>query len=374
MFQAHLGHSKNSSGDAYKMKTYNTAVIGCGAIHTLHVQAINSVQNAHLYAVVDIDKDRADQHAEKYGCKSFVDYKEMLADENIDCVHICTPHFLHVPMAIDCLKAGKHVLMEKPLAISTHQAQQLEKICKNSDSMLGICFQNRYNDASVKTKEIISQGFAGKVLGARAFVTWHRNASYYASGQWRGKINTEGGGVLINQAIHTLDLVQWFTGKAVSVKGSVYTSLLEKYIEVEDTASASIIFDNGATAVFYATNCHVSDSPVLIEIECENAVLRIENDLTIRLKNTARSSDDLINLFGSSSETCTENTVAANNQIKHGEKACWGTGHERLISDFYKKISTGEKFPVDFYEALETVKIIEGIYVSSKTGKFVELN
>ena len=361
-------------GDVYKMKIYNSAIIGCGAIHTRHFQGIKNIQNAHLYAVVDINKDRSEQYAHEYGCKSFVDYKEMLADENVDCVHICTPHFLHVPMAIDCLKAGKHVLMEKPLAISIHQAQQLEKICKESSSILGICFQNRYNDTSLKTKDILSQGLLGKVLGARAIVTWHRNASYYNSAEWRGKINTEGGGVLINQAIHTLDLVQWFIGKAVRVKGSVFTSLLEKHIEVEDTASASIIFDNGATAVFYATNCHVSDSPVLIEIECENAVIRIEKDLSIRLKNTARSSDDLINLFGSSSETCTENTVASSNQIKHGEKACWGNGHERLISDFYKKISTGEKFPVDFYEALETVKIIEGIYVSSKIGKFVELN
>lgn len=355
------------------MKTYNAAIIGCGAIHALHVQAINSTENVSLYAVADIDKDKAMLYAQKYGCKAFVDYKEMLSDESIDCVHICTPHFLHVPMAIDCLKAGKHVLMEKPLAITVLQSKQLEQICNKTDKTFGVCFQNRYNDTSLKVKDIITQGLAGKVLGARAFVTWHRDASYYASGQWRGKTNTEGGGVLINQAIHTLDLVQWLIGKAIKVKGSIYKSLLEDFIEVEDTASASIIFENGASAVFYATNCHTSDSPVFIEIECENAIIRIENDLTLKFKNNVILPEDFLNSFDSSLQTSSESCGKTHNQIKQGEKVCWGTGHKRLISDFYEKISTGSKFPVDFYQALESIKIIEGIYNSSKTGKFIEL-
>lgn len=191
------------------MKKLNSAIIGCGSIHTVHAEALVSSAHANLYAVCDIDEARASNSAEKYNCRAFSDYHEMLNDSNIDVVHICTPHYLHAPMAIAAMKSGKHVLCEKPIATSTGDAEEMIRVSRETGKKLGICFQNRYNTTSQKIKDTLVSGKAGKILGAKAFVTWHRDKSYYDSGEWRGTWEKEGGGVLImgdgdNYSIHGL--------------------------------------------------------------------------------------------------------------------------------------------------------------------------
>ncbi len=332
------------------MKKYNAAIIGCGAISPIHANAIRGSSRANLYAVCDILPEKAGALAEKYGCKWFADYKELLMDTGVDVVHICTPHYLHRVMAIDAMKSGKHVLVEKPIATRSIHGEEMVNVSRETGMRLGACFQNRYNDTSVKIKQFLESGKAGRIIGARAFVTWHRDRNYYAGSDWRGKKATEGGGVLINQAIHTLDLLQWFLGDVERVKGNVDTRLLKDVIEVEDTAEATIIFKSGAVALFYATNCYAKDSPVEMEIICEKAVLKLSGGLTISCSDGTRE--------------YTEDT-----DLKTGGKPYWGCGHAALIEDYYDCLAEEKPFRVDGRQALPSLRIIEAVYDSSRTGK-----
>lgn len=333
---------------------FNAAIIGCGSIHALHADTIIKSPLAALSSVVDIDPVRAKTSSEKYSCNFSTDCNEVLEDGNIDVIHICTPHYLHADMAIAAMEHGKHVILEKPMAIKLSDAEKLIKISAATGKQLGICFQNRYNASSVRVKNFLTSGKGGKILGARAFVTWYRDEEYYTGSGWRGTWEQEGGGVLINQSIHTLDLLQWFMGDIHRIKGSVDTRTLKKVIEVEDTAEAAINFKNGATALFYATNCYCVNSPVMIEIVTENAVLRIEDGLTIKYNN-------------GDSESCPEVDKSS------GAKAYWGSSHMNLINDFYNRLAECAKFPLDGSEGIKALKMLHAIYSSNKSGEYVEL-
>lgn len=336
------------------MNPLNVGIIGCGAIHGLHCDAAAGSALARLALVADIDERKAERSAKKYGCKYCTDYRELLADPDIDVVHICTPHYLHARMAVEAMRAGKHVLTEKPIAIKLSDAREMCRVSAETGRQLGVCFQNRYNSTSLKLKELLASGRPGRVLGARAFVTWHRSAEYYKEGAaWKGTWEKEGGGVLINQAIHTLDLLRWFIGEADKIKGSADTRLLGDVIEVEDTAEASILFENGAVALFYATNCYAANSPVEIEIICEKAVLKLSGDLTVSCED---GSTELIRQVNAAT----------------GEKDYWGCSHSVLIGDFYSSLTAGKRFSIDGYEGLKALEMVRSIYSSSKSGAFVK--
>lgn len=336
------------------MKKLNSAIIGCGSIASMHEAAILSCHNANLYAVCDIDSSKTLEMKQKHRCQEFSQYQELLESDTIDVVHICTPHYLHAPMAIEAMKAGKHVLTEKPMAISVSDALEMVRVSKQTGRMLGVSFQNRFNNTSRRVKEILNTGKTGRVLGARAFITWHRGAEYYSRDKWRGKWETEGGGLLINQAIHTLDLLQWFMGDIDTIKASIDTRLLKNVIEVEDTAEATIKFKSGATAFFYATNGYPLDSVVMLEIVCEKAVIRMEGGVTIKYSN-----GDIEHIL--------------DDEKAKGEKAYWGCGHKTLVHDFYKKLLEGQHFELDGNEALKAIKIVNAMYVSHKIKDYVEV-
>jgi len=323
------------------MDLLKVAIVGCGSIYENHAKALNDYEGAELHTFCDIKVDRALDAVKKYGGSATSDFNEVVNDNEIDVVHICTPHYLHTPMAIEALKHGKHVLLEKPMAMNSEEAEKLIKVAEESDRHIGICFQNRYNDTNVKIKELLDSKETGAILGARAFVTWHREGKYYSESDWRGKWSTEGGGVLINQAIHTIDLLQWFLGDIESVSGNAATRKLGDLIEVEDTAEAYIKFKNGAGALFFGSNCYAINAPISIEIVCENATLRLEDELIIKWK------DGRV-------ETCYENKET-------GEKSYWGLGHSKLIKDFYNSIETGKQFAITPREGAIAIKIIDDI-------------
>jgi len=336
------------------MKKLNTAIIGCGAIFENHAGVVAGLDTSRLYAVCDIDKDKAEKAAQRFGCHCFTDYREMLDDENIDVVHICTPHYLHAPMAIDAMRRGKHVLTEKPMSVGVEQALEMISVSNETGRALGVCFQNRYNSTSLRIKEILLSGNAGRILGAKAIVTWNRKAPYYTGSSWRGSREKEGGGVLINQAIHTLDLIQWFMGEADSIKAHVDTRLLDGIIEVEDTADATITFKNGSSCVFFATNNYMADSPIEIEIICEKAVVSLKEKLTV---------------------TYSDGTVEQVSEIDtaSGDKAYWGCSHRHLIRDFHEKLQEGKEFQLTGEQGIKSIEIVEAIYRSSETGMRVSL-
>jgi predicted dehydrogenase len=261
------------------MDKLGAAVIGCGGIAQVHLSLLHAMPDADIRAVCDILPERARAARRVYGGAVFTDYREMLARPDIDVVHICTPHYLHAPMALDALAMGKRVLCEKPIASEVKDA--LAMIAAD-DGRLGVVFQNRYNPPSEMARAIIQEGVMGKLLALRGSVQWHREAPYYAESGWRGTWETEGGGVLINQAIHTIDLMLWLGGTPRSVAGAVSTDGLYDTIEVEDTAHFAVRFEDGKRGIFYATNLHVHDAPVELEMTMEKGALLIRGETLIQ--------------------------------------------------------------------------------------------
>ncbi len=329
-----------------------SAIVGCGGIAAVHGAVLHQNPDAEAVAYADIKKERAEAFAQKYGGSAYGSLEEMLEQESIDVLHICTPHYLHVPMAIKALKKGIHVLMEKPPAISHEQLKELQEAA--AGKRVGVCFQNRYNKDVQKALSLVRSGESGKILGARATVMWHRDAPYYTESGWRGAWATEGGGVLINQSIHTLDLLRYFLGNPTAVEGHVCNHHLKGVIEVEDTAEAYIQFGD-VNALFYATTAYVSDSPVMVELVCENMTLKMEDG---RLTCTPKGGESKTYTFE------TDNCLG---------KSYWGYGHQELIGDYYRCIRENRPFSVPAEDAAKTLELMLGIYESSKNGDVIAL-
>lgn len=324
-----------------------TAVIGIGEISKLHLNALKEA-GQEIVALCDIVESKAQKAVEEFSlnAKVYANYKEMLSNEEIDVVHICTPHYLHAEMIIYAASKNINVLSEKPVAISLEQLAEIEKALKNSTTVLGVCQQNRYNDAVLFAKQRL-QGL--KVKSAYGSLIWCRDEKYYAQGEWRGKWATEGGGVMINQALHTLDLLQWFCGMPTSVTATVNNHSLKNAIEVEDTAFGNFKVDDTANFVISATNSAKHSFPIVLNFASESNVIQITMD------NVIVNGEFFVKKDGKSAIG----------------KEVWGTGHVKLIADYYNKLSRGEKFPIDFYEASKVVKLILSMYASN--GKEISI-
>lgn len=331
------------------------ALVGCGGISHIHIQGILDDGRAQLVCVADIKPERAQKAAQRTGAAAFTDLDEMLDKTQPDVLHICTPHYLHVPMALNAMERGIHVLIEKPCAVTVEELEELRAAQLKTALKVGTCFQNRYNRSAAKLKKILEdKELCGALLGVRGFVTWNRGEGYY-SDDWHGRMKMECGGVAINQSIHTLDMMQYLAGPVKSVKGHVFNDHLEGKIEVEDTATALLEFENGASGIFYATTANSVDSPVFAEFICENTVFRMEGDSLYEV-----TSDGF------------EIVKTPPEEEELPGKACWGTGHASLIKDFYSAILEDRPFELDAFEGGNAVEIVLGIYRSSETGK-VEL-
>lgn len=334
------------------MNKLNVAVIGCGTIFKAHAEAIRNSELANLAAVADINKDRARSAANAYGCEWYTDYRKILENDKINVVHICTPHYLHSPMAVDIMKSGKHVLVEKPIAVNNEAAYEMLKVEEETGMKLGVCFQNRYNQTTSALVDLVSSGRAGAALGARAILNWSRDEKYYTASGWRGTYEKEGGGVLINQAIHTLDLLLLLFGDYEWVKGHIDTRLLKKVIEVEDTAEAVVKFRTGTQALVYASNCYQVNSDIIVDIIFENASARLEEELTVRYNNG-------------------ETEILRNTDKRPGAKSYWGCGHTALVRDFYESVLGNRPFDIDGKSAVKALQLVSAIRESSLKNDYV---
>jgi UDP-N-acetyl-2-amino-2-deoxyglucuronate dehydrogenase len=323
------------------------AVVGCGGIAQVHGNAIVNGDFAQLTACADILPQRAEAYSKTFGGNPYASLEEMLEKEEIDVLHICTPHVLHTPMAQLAAKKGIHVFTEKPPVISYDQWEDFQAL-ENLPVRVGICFQNRYNQSVRYLRQLLSSGKAGKVIGARAFVTWHREAPYYTESGWRGSLATEGGGVLINQSIHTMDLLVQFLGKPVAAEATLSNHSLKGVIEVEDTLEAYLSFASGAKATFFATNTFCQDAPVFVELVCEQAVFRMEEtEVTCTWKDGRKEHISF-----------PQPAVAG--------KAYWGASHAVCIKDFYDAIEENRPYQNDIASVRDTAELMLAVYRSGR--------
>ena len=308
------------------MTAPRVALIGPGTVSVVHLAAIEKL-GAELVGV----------------CDSSRDHRAFLDEVRPEVVHICTPHDRHVQIARDALERGAHVLLEKPVAHTVEQAELLVAAAKDHPSVkIGVCLQNRYNPTSRAAREILRSGELGRVIGASASVLWHRDAAYYDARPWRSVRERAGGGVLINQAIHTLDLVQWLVGDVVAATGHAgrYGGLPG---DVEDTAHLVLDHAGGARSVFFATVTNAVDSPVTLEIVAERGTLLLRGDLTVAYADGR-------------TETIAELAPGG------AGRSYWGASHELLIADFYRTLSDPEPSPIGPQEALAAQRLIDEIY------------
>jgi UDP-N-acetyl-2-amino-2-deoxyglucuronate dehydrogenase len=324
------------------------AVIGCGTISIVHLEAITSLDGVDLVGVCDTDADRAAAAGRKYGVPWFPNHAELLETVRPEVVHICTPHNQHVPVAVDCLDAGVSVLVEKPVAHTVAEAEHLIGAAdRHPEAKAAVCLQNRYNVAARAARRLLDSGELGAVLGGSATLLWHREPAYYEARPWRGKVRESGGGVLINQAIHTLDLLEWLLGDVVDVRGHTGRYALDGVVDVEDTAHVLLDHACGARSVVFATVTNVTDSPVTIEVVTERAVLLIREDLTV-------------SYVDGRTETVAERRVHT------AGRAYWGASHDLLIADFYRTLDRPGAFWIDPREGARSLRLVERIYALNK--------
>jgi UDP-N-acetyl-2-amino-2-deoxyglucuronate dehydrogenase len=333
-------------------------VIGCGRIMPMHLASLQMIGEAYVCAVCDIKEERAAKTAEKYGCRYYVDYKEMIINERPNVVHICTPHHLHYPMTIFSAEHGAHVITEKPMAIKFDDAKDMVKVCRENQVTLSVMFQNRYNRAVRFIKKEIESGNLGKPLSGRVIVTWNRSDEYYLNSDWKGTWDKEGGGVVIDQAIHSLDLVRYIIDKkSVKVQANI-SNRKHKKIQVEDTAEGYIEFQDDFMLSFYTMNYFTYDAPIEIMIHCEEGTAQIIGDEGhIDYNNGTHT---YINLL-------------EEDKIDYGEgtKKYWGYCHYTEIERIYDSIRNNRDVELSGEDCLETQKIINAIYESGKTGEIV---
>ncbi len=338
------------------MKQLKVGIIGCGIIFPMHAESIKRDKFGVLKAVCDIEPGIAKKAGNKYRVPYYTDYKTMAKMEELDVVHVCTPHYLHKEMSVYCLDAGINVLQEKPMAMSVKEALEITRKAKAVKVKYGVIFQNRYTPAAILSRKTINSGRLGKICSAKLILTWHKPDKYYLKSRWRGTFDKEGGGVIIDQAIHSLDLLRWLFNSEVEYVDASTFNRLHDIVEVEDEAIGVIMFKSGAYISFYTMNHYSYDDDVFMEIHGKNGRIKIIKDSadvyykTGKAERAAPKSGDYID-YG------------------NGVKDYWGICHSIQINKFYGAILKNKPFEINADEGLKTQWLVNAIYESSRLKK-----
>ncbi len=331
------------------------AVVGCGTIGAVHAGLLAGMPGAELVSCCDIVAERAAEYAREYGAQRWTaEYREVLADPGVDSVTICTPHYLHAGMVVEAAEAGKHVLVEKPLAMDVAAAGEAVGACRRRGVRLSVCLQNRYNAATVQVLKAIEEGLLGRVLLVTGEVLWYRGEEYYRESAWRGRWLTEGGGVLINQAIHTLDLVSLMGGGVRAVTAQIGT-LGHAGIEVEDVATVVLAFESGALGSFVATTCAYPGSEVRIQVIGSEGSAAIVGQELVGFATRGGAGVPVVEGIGDGG------------QAGLG-KDYYGSSHGLVIADHIAAIREGRDPGITGEDGAESVAILAAIYASARAG------
>jgi predicted dehydrogenase len=334
--------------------------VGAGIIGQVHAGALEGVENATLVAVADIREDAGRQLADKYGATWYPSFTDLLAQPDIDVVILGTPSGLHPEQTILAAQAGKSIITEKPMAITNDGASRMIEAVETAGVKLAVIFQNRLTGDVYRAKRAIEQGLIGTPIVASASVFWHRTQEYYdANGGWRGTWALDGGGALINQSIHTIDVLQWLMGGVVSVQAQITT--LTHDIEAEDAASASVRFTSGAVGSILVTTSASKDHPTRVEVIGTKGRLTLENNELTVFEGEGKVTDDLL--------SADDLVTIADWRADEG----FGEGHRRQQRLIFNALAAGTPPPVPGREARKAVDVILGIYESARTGTRISI-
>ncbi len=336
------------------------AVTGLG-VGKGHAKAALDSQNGKLIAVCDLIPEKLEKAKKDYGdILTYTDFDEMLKNPDIEIVSICLPSGMHAEFAVKALEAGKHVLVEKPVDITADAAEKIEAARVKTGLKAGVIHQNRFNACMKPMKEAIDSGRLGKVFLGTFAVKWYRTQEYYDNGGWRGTWDMDGGGSLMNQAIHTVDLMQWLMGDVECVTANM--GVFNHVIETEDMTASLIKFKNGASATFVSTTCAYPGLSTDIQVYGTKGSIEVDGD---RLKLWRIEGEDedkgksMIDLYGegNGSATALDPTLVV--------------GHATQVNDIIDAVLFDRDPLIVPTDAIKSVKIANAIYESAKTGKTV---
>jgi predicted dehydrogenase len=350
-------------------------LIGCGGVGPTHAGALLRIEDAELVAVADLIPERASELAAKLGLsKVYTSDEELIADPDIDVVCICTPSGLHAEHAIRAMRAGKHVIVEKPMEVTREACDRMVRVQRETGRKLTVISQHRFDPAAILVKEAIDSGKLGKIILADASVKWWRKQEYYDVAPWRGTWAMDGGGSLMNQGVHTMDVLQWLVGGVASVFAHTATGAHE--IETEDVAVAALKFNCGAIGTLTATTAAFPGLPARIDIYGTEGSAIIEGD---RLKQMVLKNGQTFTAEDAAKDavavaqggTASVKDEATRRAAFGDKKAGWGDAHRAQILDLIRAIREDGRPLLDGSAARKPVGVILAVYESARTGRQV---
>ncbi|HET6249714.1 MAG TPA: Gfo/Idh/MocA family oxidoreductase [Tepidisphaeraceae bacterium] len=342
-------------------KQWQCAVIGTSTVGHTHVKVLSQTENTKLVAVCDLNPERAKAALERHGITGVPIYKdqlEMHAKHELDVVNIATPSGVHMLSAVIAFEHKVNVIVEKPLEIRLDRIDRMIESARQNNVRMAYISQNRWQDANRALKAAADEGRFGRVAYAACYTPWYRPDDYYVKGGWRGTWAFDGGGAIMNQSVHSIDLLQWIAGpiKRVSAYGA---SRIHPTIEVEDTLSASVKFESGAFGTIMGTTAMFPGSPARIEIGGENGTAVSEAGLkTYKFRDERPADKELIERI---------NATAANLVRGAGAAADIGLDlHARNISSILASWESGHDAETSGAEGRKSVSIINALYESAR--------
>lgn len=329
-------------------KIIKFGIIGCGSAASTHARLLAEIENAQLVGITDKRQESASAFAEKYGAKVYESYEKMLADPEIDVITVTTPSYFHKENAIAALDAGKHVVLEKPMALDTEGCDEIIKHINSSGKLLTSIFMMRFSDDVTKVKSMVENGELGKITLAALEMNYYRSPEYFSLSDWRGTLKYDGGGALINQGIHGIDLLLYILGDVTEVKAMKNTAVHK--IEAEDTLGAIMRFESGAIATVTASTCINPGFDRVIKIFGERGyVVLEENEITeLMVDGKAAEIEKKLNYA-----TANTNAVA---------DVCF---HRKQVENFIGAILGQGEIAVTAEDGKRAVRVIRAIYDSA---------
>lgn len=340
-------------------------MVGCGMISNFHARAIADAQDATLTGVYSRSLEKTQAFAQQHGCRAFESLEQMLADPEVDAITICSPSGAHLEPALAAAAAGKHIIVEKPLEITTERCDQIIHAAAKANVKLGVTFQSRFHESAQLLKRAVDAQRFGTITLGDAYVKWFRSQEYYDSGAWRGTWALDGGGALMNQAIHSVDLLLWLMGPVAEVYARTATMTHER-IEVEDVAVANLLFKSGALGVIEATTTAFPGCLKRIEISGNRGTAILEEEDLKQWQFAEETPDDETIRQRMAGKTKTGGGAGDPAAIGHH-------GHTMLFNEFTAAIAEDRVPLIDGSEGRRSVELIEAIYRSAKSGQAVQL-
>lgn len=342
------------------MKELGVGIIGCGTIAPNYAKSVAELPGARLVAVADIIPEKARKFAETHGAQAWYDdYRALLERDDVDLVCICTPSGLHGQIGIDAARAGKHVLTEKPMDVTLEQADRLIEACRSAGVKLGVVFQRRFAGISRAIKKAVEDGDLGKLILGDVYLKYYRGQEYYDQDAWRGTWALDGGGVLMNQGIHGIDLLQWFMGPVASVYA--HTATMARRIEAEDTAVAVVRFASGALGIIEGSTAVYPGLDHRIEISGEKGTILVEGEEIKRWE-----------IAGDEQKKPVATWDIGVDKIARNPSIIGIGGHKLQIADMLDAIRNDREPAVNGEEGRKALAIILAIYRSAATGQPVD--